>query len=132
MACIVPSLEFSRRLREQKSSFSELERPVRLLIRQVQHCSWPGLLFAQILKVTGASKGVLAVNKGKNTQIAHEIGAADEHVELKRDRGQADAQQKLTHFDAVIEATCSTSIVNVVFNYVGKGEVLLLHDPTLG
>lgn len=86
MACIVHSLDVSRRLREQKSSFSELERLVRLLIRRVQHCSWPGLLFAQTLKVTGASKGVLAVNKGEKTQIAHEIGAADEHVELKRER----------------------------------------------
>ncbi|PBK98774.1 hypothetical protein ARMGADRAFT_1162051 [Armillaria gallica] len=67
------------------------------------------------------------------TQIAHGIGAADEHVELKRDRGQADAQQeKLTYFDAVIKATCSTSVVNDVFNYVGKGEVLLLYDSTLG
>ncbi|KAK0232278.1 hypothetical protein EDD85DRAFT_732854, partial [Armillaria nabsnona] len=121
MACIVPSLDVL-------ATPAGAEVLILGTGTSIQHCSWSGLLFAQTLKVTGASKGVLAVNKGEKTQIAHEIGAADEHVELKRDRGQADAQQeKLTHFDAIIEATCSTSVVNDVFNYVGKGEVLLLY-----
>ncbi|KAK0204103.1 hypothetical protein DFS33DRAFT_1384360 [Desarmillaria ectypa] len=73
-----------------------------------------GLLFDQILKVTGASKVVLATNKGKKTQIAREIGAVDEYVKSERDRAQADVQwEKLKEdypfgFDTVIKATGST------------------------
>lgn len=46
---------------------------------------FPGLILAQLLKLNGASKVVIAANKGIKTQIARQLDAADEYVELDRD-----------------------------------------------
>ena len=45
-----------------------------------------GLILAQLLKLNGASRVVVAANKGVKTQIAKDLHAADEYVELDRDR----------------------------------------------
>jgi len=40
---------------------------------------------AQLLKLNGASKVVIVANKGIKTQIAQQLDAGDEYVELDRD-----------------------------------------------
>lgn len=47
-----------------------------------------GLILAQLLKLNGASRVVIAANKGIKTQIAQDINAGDEYVELDRDNPQ--------------------------------------------
>lgn len=44
-----------------------------------------GLVLAQLLKVNGASRVVIAANKGIKMQLARDIGAAEEYVELDRE-----------------------------------------------
>lgn len=44
-----------------------------------------GLILAQLLKLNGASKVVIAANKGIKTQIARELEAGDEYIEFDRD-----------------------------------------------
>jgi D-arabinitol dehydrogenase (NADP+) len=67
-----------------------------------------GIVLAQLLKLNGAARIVVAANKGVKTQIAGELGVADELVEL--DRAGADAQwTKLRDdnpygFDVVVSA----------------------------
>lgn len=43
-----------------------------------------GLILAQLLKLNGASKVVIAANKGIKTDIARQLDAGDEYVELDR------------------------------------------------
>lgn len=65
-----------------------------------------GLILSQLLKLNGASKVVIAANKGIKTKIAQDLDAADEYIEL--DRQNPDAQwAKLKSdypygFDAVV------------------------------
>lgn len=44
-----------------------------------------GLILAQLLKLNGASKVVIAANKGIKTRIAKELEAGDDYIELDRD-----------------------------------------------
>ncbi|KAG2105167.1 hypothetical protein BD769DRAFT_1676101 [Suillus cothurnatus] len=68
-----------------------------------------GLILAQLLKLNGASRVVIAANKGIKMDIARQLEAGDEYIEL--DRQNPDAQwQKLKDdnpygFDVVVEAT---------------------------
>ena len=43
-----------------------------------------GIVLAQLLKFNGATKVVIAANKGVKTELARKLGAADEYVELDR------------------------------------------------
>jgi threonine dehydrogenase-like Zn-dependent dehydrogenase len=43
-----------------------------------------GLILAQLLKLNGASKVVLAANKGIKMDIARKIDAADEYIEASQ------------------------------------------------
>ena len=65
-----------------------------------------GLILSQILKLNGASKVVLAANKGIKTRIAREINAADVYIEIDRQDPQAQWDQiKKDYpygFDAVV------------------------------
>lgn len=49
-----------------------------------------GLMFSQLLKVSGASKVVLAANKGTKMDIAKKHGMADEYIEIDRENPDAD------------------------------------------
>ena len=51
-----------------------------------------GLILSQLLRINGASRVVLAANKGVKMDIARSINAADEYVEL--DRANPDTQWK--------------------------------------
>lgn len=44
-----------------------------------------GLILAQLLKLNGAARVVIAANKGIKTQVARDLNCADEYVELDRD-----------------------------------------------
>ena len=44
-----------------------------------------GQVLAQLLKVNGAIKVVIAANKGVKTQIARKLNAGDEYIELDRE-----------------------------------------------
>jgi D-arabinitol dehydrogenase (NADP+) len=67
-----------------------------------------GLILSQILKLNGASKVVIAANKGIKTEIARKLDAADEYVEIDRDAPDAQwAQLKKDYpygFDAVVSS----------------------------
>lgn len=90
-----------------------------------------GLILAQLLKLNGASRVVVAANKGIKTQIARDLNAADEYVELDRDHPEeqwAKLREDNKHgFDVVIEATGSEKIANESINYVRRGGTLMIY-----
>ncbi|KAF8999110.1 chaperonin 10-like protein [Cyathus striatus] len=90
-----------------------------------------GLILAQLLKLNGASRVVIAANKGIKMDIAKQINAADEYIEL--DRKNPEAQwQKLKEdnpygFDVVVEATGVEKLANDSINYVRRGGTLMIY-----
>lgn len=90
-----------------------------------------GLILAQLLKLNGASRVVLAANAGTKMQIARKVEAADEYIDLDRKEAKAQwAQIKKDNpygFDIVVEATGVESIVNDAINYVKRGGTLLVY-----
>ena len=52
-----------------------------------------GLILAQLLKLNGAARVVIAANKGIKTQIAKELSAGDEYVELDRENPTSQWEQ---------------------------------------
>lgn len=90
-----------------------------------------GLILAQLLKLNGASRVVIAANKGIKMDIAKQLDAADEYIEL--DRQHPDAQwQKLKDdnpygFDVVVEATGVEKLANESINYVRRGGTLMIY-----
>jgi D-arabinitol dehydrogenase (NADP+) len=90
-----------------------------------------GLILAQLLKLNGAQKVVLAANKGLKMDIAKKIDAADVYIELDRkDAAGQWAQLKKDNpygFDVVVEATGVESIANDSINYVRRGGTLLIY-----
>jgi len=90
-----------------------------------------GLILAQLLKLNGAQRVVLAANKGLKMDIARKIQAADEYIDLDRkDAANQWAQLKKDNpygFDVVVEATGVESIVNDSINYVRRGGTLLVY-----
>lgn len=90
-----------------------------------------GLILAQLLKLNGASRVVIAANKGVKMDIAKQLNAADEYVEM--DRENPDAQWKKLKegnpygFDVVVEATGVEKLANDSINYVRKGGTLMIY-----
>ena len=90
-----------------------------------------GLIFAQLLNLKGMSKVTLAANKGIKMDIAKQLDAAPEYVELGR--------QNLEHqwaklkednpygFDVVVEATGVEKIANEATNYIRQGGTLMIY-----
>lgn len=90
-----------------------------------------GLVLSQLLKINGASKVVIAAPKGPKTEIARQLDAADEYIELDRKNPEAQwAQLKKDYpygFDVVVEATGTEKIANEAINYVRRGGTLLIY-----
>ncbi|KAF8899769.1 chaperonin 10-like protein [Gymnopilus junonius] len=90
-----------------------------------------GLILAQLLKLNGASKVVIAANKGIKTQIARDLEAGDEYVELDRENPAhqwAKLKEDYKHgFDVVIEATGSEQVANNAINFVRRGGSLMIY-----
>ena len=90
-----------------------------------------GLILAQLLKLNGASRVVIAANKGIKMDIAKELNAADEYIEL--DRKAPEAQWKKLKddnpygFDVVVEATGVEKLANDSINYVRRGGTLMIY-----
>ncbi|KAJ7048497.1 chaperonin 10-like protein [Mycena amicta] len=90
-----------------------------------------GLILAQLLKLNGAARVVIAANKGIKTQIARQLDAADEYVEINRESpGAAWSALKESYpygFDAVVEATGSEAVANESINFVRRGGTLMVY-----
>ncbi|KAF5352208.1 hypothetical protein D9758_009185 [Tetrapyrgos nigripes] len=94
-----------------------------------------GLLISQLCKVSGASRVVLASNKGMKMDMAKNIDAAHEYLEL--DRSGSDADRDLQWktlgeanpygFDAVIECTGDMATTNKAINFVRRKGTLCLY-----
>ena len=90
-----------------------------------------GLILAQLLKLNGASRVVIAANKGIKMDIAKKINAADEYIEL--DRKAPESQWKKLKednpygFDVVVEATGVEKLANESINYVRRGGTLMIY-----
>ncbi|KAG6812204.1 putative secondary metabolism biosynthetic enzyme [Tricholoma furcatifolium] len=90
-----------------------------------------GLILAQLLKLNGASKVIIAANKGIKTKVAQELNCGDEYIELDRLNPEPQwAELKKAHpygFDVVVEATGSEKVANEAINYVRRGGTLLIY-----
>ena len=90
-----------------------------------------GLVLAQLLKLNGASRVVIAANKGIKMDTAKQLDAADEYIELDRQNPEAQWQKLKDDnpygFDVVVEATGAEKIVNESINYVRRGGTLMIY-----
>ncbi|KAF9069457.1 NADP+-dependent D-mannitol dehydrogenase [Rhodocollybia butyracea] len=92
-----------------------------------------GLILAQLLKLNGAAKIVIAANKGIKTDLARKLGVADDYIEIDRESQDQESQwasikKNYPHgFDAVIEATGSEKIANQSIEYVRRGGTLMVY-----
>lgn len=90
-----------------------------------------GLILAQLLKLNGASRVVIAANKGIKMDIAKQLNAGDEYVELDRKNpGPQWEQLKKDNpygFDVVVEATGVEKVAQDSINYVRRGGTLMIY-----
>ena len=89
-----------------------------------------GLILAQLLKLNGAARIVIAANKGIKMDIAKQLDCADEYIELDRaNPGPQWDQLKKDNpygFDVVVEATGVEKLANESINYVRRGGTLMV------
>lgn len=93
-----------------------------------------GLIMAQLLKLNGARRVVIAANDGVKMDLAEKLGCADEYVRLKRGGGEETQRQwedlKKANpygFDVVCECTGVEKLVDDSINYVRRGGTLLVY-----
>jgi len=90
-----------------------------------------GLILAQLLKLNGAAKVVLAANKGTKMDLARKLNAADVYIDLDRQNpGPQWEQIKKDHpygFDVVVEAAGVEKLANESINYVRRGGTLMIY-----
>ncbi|KAF7323900.1 GroES-like protein [Mycena kentingensis (nom. inval.)] len=90
-----------------------------------------GLILAQLLKQNGASRIVIAANKGIKMDIAKKLGCADEYIELDRanpgPQWEALKNNNPYGFDVVVEATGVEQLANECINYVRRGGTLMIY-----
>ena len=90
-----------------------------------------GLILAQLLKLNGASRVVIAANKGIKMDIAKQLEAGDEYIELDRQNPHAQweklKQDNAYGFDVVVEATGVEKLANESINYVRRGGTLMMY-----
>ncbi|TDL24657.1 NADP+-dependent D-mannitol dehydrogenase [Rickenella mellea] len=94
-----------------------------------------GLILAQLLKLNGAARVVIAAHTGVKMDIAKRLGVADEYVEIQRGGGGDVAaaqwgklrEENKYGFDVVVEATGVESVANESINFVRKGGKLMIY-----
>ena len=90
-----------------------------------------GLILAQLLKLNGAHRITIAANKGIKMDIAKQLNAADEYVELDRQNPEPQWEQLKKDnpygFDVVVEATGVEKIVQNSINYVRRGGTIMVY-----
>lgn len=119
------------------------------IVQQSQNLTnWTGLILAQLLKLNGASKVVIAANKGIKTKVAQDLDCADEYIELDRTNPESQWEQLkqvypygfdvvvclflfgdtvVLNSDAQIEATGSEKVANDAINFVRRGGTLMIY-----
>jgi D-arabinitol dehydrogenase (NADP+) len=90
-----------------------------------------GNILAQLLKLNGARKVTIAANKGIKMNLAKQLDAADEYIELDRqnpERQWAELKQANPYgFDVVVEATGVEKLANEAIDYVRRGGTLMIY-----
>jgi len=90
-----------------------------------------GLVLAQMLRLNGGCKVVIAAPEGLKMNLAKSLDAGDEYVELSRKDPSAQFEQiKAANpygFDIVIEATGSVKILEDAINYCRRGGKLVVY-----
>ncbi|KAI5120613.1 hypothetical protein M0805_008089 [Coniferiporia weirii] len=90
-----------------------------------------GLILAQLLKLNGAMRVVIAANKGIKMDIAKQLDCGDEYIELDRaNPGPQWEQLKKDNpygFDVVVEATGVEKLADESINYVRRGGTLMIY-----
>lgn len=90
-----------------------------------------GLILAQLLKLNGAHRVVIAANAGIKMDIAKQLHAADEYVELDRQnpgpQWEQLKQRNVHGFDIVVEATGVEKVAQDSINYVRRGGTLMVY-----
>ncbi|EEH18961.2 chlorophyll synthesis pathway protein BchC [Paracoccidioides brasiliensis Pb03] len=90
-----------------------------------------GLVLAQMLKLNGGCKVVIAAPEGLKMDLAKSLNAGDEYISLSRKDPSAQfAKLKADNpygFDIVVEATGSVKILEDAINYVRRGGKLVVY-----
>jgi D-arabinitol dehydrogenase (NADP+) len=92
-----------------------------------------GLMLAQMLRQNGGCYIVLAAPGGLKMEVARNLDAADEFVELARDQAAASIQMEKLRadyqygFDIVVEATGSAKVLENAIHFVQKGGKLVIY-----
>ncbi|KAF3083825.1 hypothetical protein TWF102_000544 [Orbilia oligospora] len=92
-----------------------------------------GLVLSQMLRQNGGCHVVMAAPKGLKMDLAREVEAADEYIDLSRDKAESAKQLEQLKadnpygFDIVVEATGSPAILEESINYVRRGGKLVVY-----
>ncbi|KAF8755520.1 NADP -dependent D-mannitol dehydrogenase [Rhizoctonia solani] len=91
-----------------------------------------GLILSQLLKQNGAAKVVIAANKGMKMDIARQLDAADEYIELDRKilRPNGRSSRKIISTVSTLWYVISTGVeklANDAINYVRRGGTLMIY-----
>ncbi|KAL4934851.1 hypothetical protein BDV06DRAFT_217839 [Aspergillus oleicola] len=92
-----------------------------------------GLVLAQLVRLNGGCRVVIAAPGGVKMDLARGLNAADEYVDLPRDKKESEAVlQKLYDenpygFDIVVEATGSAKVLERSLDFVRKGGKLVVY-----
>ena len=91
-----------------------------------------GRILAQLLKLNGAHRVVIAANKGIKMDITKQLGAVDEYIELDRQNPGPQWEQmkkdNLYGFDVVVNATGVEKLANDSINYVRRGGTIMSYS----
>ncbi|KAL3450524.1 chaperonin 10-like protein [Aspergillus insuetus] len=90
-----------------------------------------GLVLAQLLRMNGASRLVLAAPPGLKLDLARQLDVADEYIPLSR-TNMAESLEPLSKaspqgFDIVVEATGNAGVLQGAINYVRRGGKLVVY-----
>lgn len=90
-----------------------------------------GIILAQLLKLNGAHRVVIAANKGIKMDIAKQLNAGDEYIELDRQNPGPQWEQLRKDnpygFDVVVEATGVEKLAQESINYVRRGGTIMIY-----
>ncbi|KAL4791699.1 chaperonin 10-like protein [Aspergillus venezuelensis] len=92
-----------------------------------------GLVLAQLLRLNGGCRVIVAAPGGVKMDLARSLGAGDEYVDLPRDKGESEAvlqklyQENPYGFDIVVEATGSANVLERSLDFVRKGGKLVVY-----
>ena len=90
-----------------------------------------GLCLAQLLKLNGSARLVLAANAGPKMELAKKLKCADDYVDLDREKPEAQwtkLKESFKHgFDVVVEASGSVKVLNDAIGYVARGGKLVYY-----